>query len=151
MNITLSLKKLSITICFFLISFAHVNAQDISEEKKVESVIKNYIENFFTNNYDKMEVSLHDRLSKRGVNQQGKLSDEYPKEALKKLMETQRAFPLKYQKNVISDIKINNRVATAIMETGYPKTRWMEYIHLAKLDGKWIITDVFWCFNKIND
>ena len=93
-----------------------------------------------------MEVHLHDRLSKRGVNADGTLSAEYPKEALKELMENKPALPKELQKNEIIDITIHTNVATIIMETGYPNTRWKEYIHLAKLDGKWIIMDVFWDF-----
>ena len=136
--------------CLVLFSI-QLNSQQLSDEEQVKSVIQNYITNFFTNNYDAMEISLHDRLSKRGVNQNGQLSENFSKDALKEMMERNPVFPVKYQKNDISDIKIRNRVATAVLETGYPKTRWVEYIHLAKLNDKWIITDVFWCFDKIVD
>lgn len=122
-----------------------------SEKSKVEKVVKGYIENFFINDYDKMEVFLHEKLAKRGVNQDGKLSPDYSKEDLKELMKNKRVFPLEYQRNKVRDIKINSRVATAVLETGYPKARWIEYIHLVKLKGKWIILDVVWCFNKILD
>ncbi len=121
------------------------------EEKKIEAVINGYITNFFLNEYEEMEGHLHERLSKRGVNQDGKLSPDYSKAALKDLMNNKRAMPLKMQKNVIHDIEINNRVATAVLDTGYPNTRWKEYIQLAKLEGNWIIMDVLWCFENIRD
>ena len=136
---------------FFLVVIPLTIYSQASDDKQVENVIIGYISNFFINDYDEMEVYLHDRLSKRGVNQNGKLSPEYPKEELKKLMENKTIFPLKHQRNIVSSIKVYNRVATAILETGYPKTRWKEYIHLAKLDGKWIITDVFWSFDIIKN
>lgn len=121
------------------------------EQNNIKNVINGYIENFFENKYEEMEVNLHEQLSKRGVNQNGTLNDNVSKQKLKEIMEKQRAFPKKYQKNIISDIKVNNRVATAVLKTGYPKTRWTEYIHLAKFNNKWIIMDVFWCFENIKD
>ena len=121
------------------------------ETLEIERVVKGYIENFFLNEYDKMEVFLHERLAKRGVNSDGELSPDYSRKAFKELMGTKPAMALKYQKNLVKEIKINNRAATAILETGYPKIRWKEYIHLVKLDGKWIILDVAWCFDKINN
>tara|TARA_R110002073_G_scaffold89852_7_gene212559 strand:+ start:23195 stop:23641 length:447 start_codon:yes stop_codon:yes gene_type:complete len=145
-------KILLIVALFFLtnVSIGQTNSKT-SDSSEVEKVIKGYIENFFTNDYDKMEVFLHERLSKRGVNSDGKLSPNYSKQDLKKLMETNPKFPLKYQYNKVKDVKVMDRVASAVLLTGYPKTRWKEYIHLAKLDGKWIILDVAWCFDKISD
>ncbi len=121
------------------------------DKKQVEEVILGYIENFFLNDYEKMEVFLHERLSKRGVNIDGTLSGDYSKEDLRTMLSNNRAMPLSMQKNIVSEIFIDQRVATAVLETGYPNTRWKEYIHLAKLDGKWIIADVFWCFENIQD
>lgn len=140
-----------------LVSFLFFVQVSVSQEEKnvesiqIESVIKGYIENFFLNDYDKMEVFLHERLSKRGINQNGKLNKNVSKLDLKEIMSKQREFPLKYQRNKVRDIKIYNRIATAILDTGYPKARWKEYIHLAKLNGKWIVLDVVWCFDEIKD
>ena len=146
----MKLKALLIALLFlsFNESISQEKAENL-EKIKVEKVIKGYIENFFINDYAKMEVFLHERLAKRGVNSDGKLSPDYSKLDLKELMSSKRAFPLKHQWNKVRDIKINNRVATAILETGYPKTRWIEYVHLVKLNSKWVILDVVWCFNKI--
>lgn len=121
---------------------------DMSDESLIEEAVLGYISYFFLNDYEAMEVHLHDRLSKRGVNADGTLSAEYPKEALKDLMANKPALPKEHQKNEIINITIHTNVATVIMETGYPNTRWKEYIHLAKLDGKWIIMDVFWDFES---
>lgn len=140
-------KLIIITVVFLTLT---VNAQT-NEQNDIKNVVNGYIENFFENKYPEMEVNLHEQLSKRGVNQDGTLNPNVSKEDLKKIMEKQRAFPKKYQKNIISDIKINNRVATAVLKTGYPKARWTEYIHLAKFNGKWVIMDVFWCFENIKD
>lgn len=137
-------------ITMSLLLFVVLQSSD-QENEKIEKVIKGYIENFFLNDYDKMEVHLHERIAKRGILPTGKLSKDYSKQDLKELMSTKKAMPLKWQRNIIKGIKVYDRVATAILETGYPKTRWKEYIHLVKLKGNWIILDVAWCFDKISD
>ena len=57
-------------------------------------------------------------------------------------------FPLKYQKNTVEEISIFGNMASAQLTTGYPDLRWVEYIHLAKLDGKWKMINVFWEYQK---
>ena len=96
-----------------------------------------------------MEIHLHERIAKRGVNQDGKLNVDVSKADLKEMMQNKQELPLSAQKNVVTEIKIDRRVATAILDTGYPRTRWKEYVHLAKLEGRWVIMDVLWCFEKV--
>jgi len=149
---------IQLLIAFFILlgvifqgNAAPTEAATVNDEKKIETVIIGYITNFFLNDYEKMEGNLHEKLSKRGVNPNGKLSKNYSKADLKRLMENKPAMPLTMQKNTVSGIRIGNRVAVAVLDTGYPKTRWKEFVHLAKLDGKWIILDVFWSYEKIRD
>ncbi|MEZ4797555.1 MAG: nuclear transport factor 2 family protein [Flavobacteriaceae bacterium] len=135
-----------ITIFYFTIG---VNAQNIETEKPlIEKTILNYIENFFENNFDEMNKSLHPRLSKRGINPDGTMSEDFPPEKLKELLATNPKFEVKHQYNVVKDITIFGNMASASLKTGYPKTRWVEYIHLAKQDNQWKIINVFWDFEK---
>lgn len=64
------------------------------------------------------------------------------------MIQNKQVLLLTAQKNIVADIRIDKRVATAVLAMGYPRTRWKEYMHLAKLDGKWVIMDVFWSFEK---
>jgi hypothetical protein len=124
-------------------------AQSIAAENAViEKTILNYIENFFENNYDAMNESLHPRLAKRGLNQDSTLSDDFPPEKLKELMLTKQKFKIEHQYNVVESITVYGNMASASLKTGYPKTRWTEYIHLVKLEGNWKIINVFWEFKK---
>jgi hypothetical protein len=124
-------------------------AQSIADENAViEKTILNYIENFFENNYDAMNESLHPRLAKRGLNQDSTLSDDFPPEKLKELMLTKQKFKIEHQYNVVESITVYGNMASASLKTGYPKTRWTEYIHLVKLEGNWKIINVFWEFKK---
>ena len=140
------MKKIVLMLLFFTVTN---NAQEsLKENELIEKTIINYIENFFENNFDNMKVSLHPRLAKRGLNPNGTMSEDFPLEKLKELMNSKRAFPKKYQKNKVESIIVFDNMASASLITGYPKTRWVEYIHLVKLDNKWQIINVFWDFKK---
>ena len=140
------MKKIFITI-FLLLSTVTIQAQqETNESKAIEKTILNYIENFFENNFEEMNKSLHPRLAKRGLNPDRTLSDDFPPQKLKELMETKQIFPLKNQKNIVENIAVFGNMAKASLATGYPKTRWIEYIHLVKIDNEWKIINVFWEF-----
>jgi hypothetical protein len=131
------------------ISVMASDAQTITDENAaIEKTIINYIENFFENKYEAMNESLHPRLAKRGLNQDGTLSDDFPPEKLKELMITKQEFKKEHQYNVVENITVYGSMASASLKTGYPKTRWTEYIHLVKLDGNWKIINVFWELKK---
>jgi hypothetical protein len=135
-----------ITIFYFSIA---VNAQSNEIEKNlIEKTILNYIENFFENDFEQMNKSLHPRLSKRGLNPDGTMSEDLPPEKLKLLLSTNPKFEKKHQHNIVKDIIIFENMASASLKTGYPKTRWVEYIHLAKQNDQWKIINVFWDFEK---
>ncbi|MBO6523426.1 MAG: nuclear transport factor 2 family protein [Balneolaceae bacterium] len=147
--------KISLFVILLLFPFAQgfdkeESQTETSDKEEIERAIIGYIENFFLNDYEKMEVFLHDRLSKRGINADGSLNVDVSKQDLKTMMSNKWAMPLTMQKNTVSKIFIDKQhVATAVLDTGYPNTRWKEYINLAKIDGKWVLLDIFWCFENI--
>ncbi len=142
------MKKLFVLI-IVIISAITAHAQtESTENAAIEKTIINYIENFFENNYDTMNESLHPRLAKRGLNQDGTLSDDFPPEKLKELMSTKPKLEIKHQHNVVEDITVFGNMARASLKTGYPRLRWIEYIHLLKQDGNWKMINVFWDFEK---
>ncbi|MEQ5790682.1 nuclear transport factor 2 family protein [Muricauda sp. NFXS6] len=142
------MRKLIFTLCMLLAISA--NAQEskdnLKEKEAIQKCILNYIENFFENNFDEMNRSLHPRLAKRGLGQNEIMSEDFPPEKLKELMETKPPFSKKRQKNSVTDIKIFENMAMASLATGYPNLRWKEFIHLVKMDGQWQIINVFWDF-----
>ena len=142
--------KSIIILVILSISVATSHAQSMTDENAaIQRAVLNYIENFFENNYDAMNESLHPRLAKRGLNQDGTtLSDDFPPEKLKELMLTKQKFKKEHQHNVVENITVYGNMASANLKTGYPKTRWTEYIHLVKLEGNWKIINVFWEFKK---
>ena len=127
---------------------SHFVKDAAKEEKAIKAAVLQYIENFFENKYEPMAEVLHPRLAKRGMSYgrsgEQKLSDEFGPAALKKLMASKQPFPKKYQKNKVKVLEIFRNQASVRLVTGYPRVRWVEYMHLAKLDGKWMIMNVFY-------
>ena len=140
------MKKTFITIIVLLSAITIHAQQETNESKVIEKTIINYIENFFENNFEEMNKSLHPRLAKRGLNPDGTISDDYPPQKLKELMLKKQILPLKDQHNLVENISVFGNMAKASLTTGYPNTRWIEYIHLVKVDNEWRIINVFWEF-----
>ena len=136
------MKKITLILFVALISASSIQAQQ--KEKAVEKAVLTYIENFFENNFEAMNAVLHPRLSKRGLNPNGKINKDLPPSKLKEIMEKKKAFPVSKQQNNVEDIVIFNKTARAKLTTGYTKTKWMEYVTLVKMDGQWKIIDIFW-------
>jgi hypothetical protein len=144
------MKKVFTPIIVLIFTVASQAQSKTAEDVAIKKTITNYIENFFENNYDKMKESLHPRLAKRGFNSPGsnKLSDDFPPEKLKELMSTKQKFEVGLQSNIVENITVYGNMASACLRTGYPRTRWVEYIHLLKQEETWKIINVFWEFEK---
>ena len=136
------MKKIILLLLSFILSANVLSAQQ--KEKAIEKAILTYIENFFENNFEEMNAVLHPRLSKRGLNPNGKINEDLPPSKLKEMMARKKAFPVSKQQNKVENISIFNKTARAKLTTGYPKMKWIEYVTLVQSDGKWKIIDVFW-------
>ncbi len=144
------MRKVCLIITLVSVINSHAQLKTV-ENTEVETTILNYIANFFENNFDAMNKSLHPRLAKRGLNPDGTFSDDFPPEKLKELMLTKPKFQREHQSNVVEAITIYGNMASASLRTGYPKLRWTEYMHLLKQDGHWKIINVFWEFEKTKE
>lgn len=136
-------------LLFFILVMSTVSLKSQAQEADstlIEKTVLNYIENFFENKFEAMNKSLHPRLAKRGLNPDRTMSDDFPPAELKTLMENKQIFPVRAQKNKVTNIKVLRNAATATLITGYPNTRWVEFIHLTKIEGQWKIINVFWEF-----
>lgn len=136
------MKKITLLLFVFVLSANTISAQ--KDEKAIEKAILTYIENFFENNFKEMNSVLHPRLSKRGLNPNGKINPDLPASKLKGMMLKKKALPVSKQQNKVEEISIFRNTARAKLTTGYPNMKWIEYVTLVKSDGKWKLIDIFW-------
>ena len=66
-------------------------------------------------------------------------------EELKKMMTSKKALPKQEQINTVEILDVFRNTASVKLTTGYPKRmKWIEYIHLVKVEGKWKIANIVW-------
>jgi hypothetical protein len=116
------------------------------EEAAIRATALDYIEGWYEGNAERMERSLHPDLAKRIVltNSQNAQSRLDQMGAVKLIEGTRggggkRTPKDKQQKEVtVLDI-FGNAASVKIVASD-----WVDYMHLAKFDGRWVIVNVLW-------
>jgi putative lumazine-binding protein len=128
------------------VCFSMGSAQEVDKDREaIKQTALNYVEGWYEGNAERMERALHPELAKRIVrtspegwsrlDQMGAMAlvqgtkrgggKEIPKE--------------KQQKDVIIlDVFENAASVKAVMAD------WIDYMHLAKSNGRWVIVNVLW-------
>ena len=136
------MKKLILLITLFLISLS-VQAQTARDQALIKEAISNYVEAFYQADTSKAYESIVKDLAKRGYYTSGgqvreaKMSFEQLVKLAQRWKNTQdlTAAPKK-----ITVFEVLDKIATAKVEA-----KWgIDYFHLAKIDGKWMIINVLW-------
>ena len=119
-------------------------------EKAIELTVLGYIENFFENNREEMLQYLHPQLAKRGISptkrgESALFFEDMSIEKLQAILGKKKALPKSEQENKVIILDTFYNTAAVRLETGYPnRMKWIEYIHLSKTNGKWLVTNVIW-------
>ena len=143
-------------ILLSLISLFLVFSLFASDEKNIEAdkaAIKQaalgYIEGWYDGDAERMEGALHPDLTKRGVQTHPKTDRTILSYATASMMvEFTRAatgkMPKEQQKNeiIILDVFKNTASVKAV------SVNFVDYLHLAKCNGKWVIVNALWELNK---
>jgi hypothetical protein len=134
-----------ITAIIGLLMAVPVWAQDGARDEQITRTVLNYAEGWYEGDAAKMESSLHPDLAKRTIetNAQGRSRVN----ELSSLALVQMTRP-GYGKNTpkaeqMKDVKILDvfdDMATVRLEM----RDWIDYMHLAKFNGKWVIVNVLW-------
>jgi hypothetical protein len=137
---------------FFLLLFVsvvHVQAQDKApattpDAELIKQTALDYIEGWYDGDAARMERALHPELAKRivrtdqrGRNSLGQMSAMTLVNATR--TNDQKTPKDKQQKDVtVLDI-FGNAASAKIIATD-----WVDYLHLAKWNGRWVIVNVLW-------
>jgi hypothetical protein len=127
------------------ISAAGVLAQTDADREAVKRTALNYAEGWYEGSADKMESALSPDLAKRiaRTNQQGQ-SRLDNMTAMSLVQGTRSGFgkqtPKEEQQKDVTILDIMPNSATVKCEM----RDWVDYMHIAKLNGKWLIVNVLW-------
>jgi hypothetical protein len=114
--------------------------------KAIEQTILDYIEGFYEGDAARMESALHPELAKRIARRDPESGRSYFAEmsalALTQLTRQKADRPTpaaeRQREIVVFDIFENSASARITAST------WIDYLHLSRLNGRWVIINVLW-------
>ncbi len=131
-----------------LLASAPARADGVSADDKaaIEKTALDYIEGWYEGNAERMERSLHPELAKRIVRTDPKTgkSQLHQMSAMTLVQGVRRGGgkqtpAAKRQKDVTVLDVFGNTASVKIVASD-----WIDYLHVAKYDGRWVIVNVLW-------
>ena len=140
------MRKLS--MLFFVVLFAsvvHVQAQSKSDADLIKQAALDYIEGWYEGDAARMERALHPdvakrivRVDQRGRHSLGQLSAMGLVQATRE--NGGKDIPKEKQQKDVTVLDIFGNTASAKIVA----SSWIDYLHLAKWHGRWVIVNVLW-------
>lgn len=140
--------KLQLILLLFVSFFA--SAQTSQDSLAIKQAALDYIESQHTPNPEQMERALHPRLVKRTFWKDKETQKDYLRETSAESMiilaESYNKKKDKFPANPRKEVKfldVSDRTASVKLIAD----EWIDYMHLAKLNGTWKIVNVLWQYN----
>ena len=140
------MKKLFILFVVISASVFSVVAQVVDAEREaVKRTALNYAEGWYEGNADKMESALHPHLAKRIVRTNDKSQSMLGQMTAMELVQGTRSgfgkqTPAAEQQKDVTILDLMGGAATVKLEM----RDWVDYMHIGKYNGKWVIVNVLW-------
>ena len=134
---------LFVTILF--LSVVQVNAQSTPDAELIKQAALDYIEGWYEGTAERMERALHPELAKRIVRTDPKGRSGLGQMGAMTLVQSTRAgggktTPKEKQQKDVTVLDIFGNTASAKVVA----SEWIDYMHLAKWNGRWVIVNVLW-------
>ena len=139
------MKTLSLCAGLTLALFTPLRAQSAADSAGIKAAALDYIQGYYEGDGARMERALHPELAKRIVqaNERGR-SQLGQMSAMTLIMGTRagggKDIPVAERRDDVTIFDIYQGAASAkIYASG-----WIDYLHLAKWNGRWVIVNVLW-------
>lgn len=139
--------KSNLTLVLMLIAGFSIGgfAQAEAERDGIKRAALNYAEGWYEGNADKMESSLHPDLAKRIARTNDKGQTRLDQMTAMSLVQGTRGgygkqTPKDEQQKDVTILDVLGGAATVKLEM----RDWVDYMHIAKSNGKWLIVNVLW-------
>jgi hypothetical protein len=123
-----------------------INGSSSAEVKAIRQTVLNYLEAWYQGEPERGVGSLHPDLAKRIVRTDPEPGqDTLENMSAARLAERWRsgdgkATPRENQKKEVTVLDVHGGMASVKLEAA----AWVDYMHLAKVDGQWVIVNVLW-------
>lgn len=118
-----------------------------ADVQAIETVVAGYFDSFSRQDYAQLESLIHPDLAKRHLNSNAEGQKSLYHMSAVKLIESSRTYGS--GEPALSDITVLDvygDIATAKGVSGH----FVDYVHLAKLEGRWLIVNVLWAMHEEN-
>ncbi|HKC62747.1 MAG TPA: nuclear transport factor 2 family protein [Pyrinomonadaceae bacterium] len=140
------MRKFYLIALIVLLSFAPAaSAQTASDTEAIKQTALDYIEGWYEGNAERMERALHPELAKRIVhtNKEG-MSSLGQMSAMTLVQGTKRGggrnTPKEKQQKDVTILDVFENAASVKVVA----SDWIDYLHMAKWNGRWVIVNVLW-------
>lgn len=142
------MRKITLVLAFIFISFAAVSAQSTpsdADKAAITATALDYIEGWYEGNPERMERALHPDLAKRIVhtNAEGR-SSLGQMSAMSLVQGVKRGggkdTPKERQQKDVTILDVYGNTASVKIVA----SDWIDYLHIAKSNGRWVIVNVLW-------
>lgn len=140
------MRKLYLVASIVLLCFVPAtHAQTASDTEAIKQTALDYIEGWYEGNADRMERALHPELAKRIVrtNKDG-MSSLNQMSAMTLVQGTKRGggrnTPKEKQQKDVTILDVFENAASVKVVA----SDWVDYLHMAKWNGRWVIVNVLW-------
>lgn len=120
-------------------------AQSAADSAGIRQAALDYIEGYYEGNAERMARAVHPELAKRIVNVDERGRYRLGQMSAMTLVEGTRAgggrdTPDSARRKDVRILDIYQNAASAKIDASY----WVDYLHLAKWNGRWVIVNVLW-------
>lgn len=122
-----------------------VFAQSDEDKEAIRATALDYVEGWYEGNAERMERAVYPELAKRMFSKDEKGRIVFNNMSAMRLVQATRTgygknTPKDKQRKEISILDTFENVASVRADM----SDWIDYMHLAKVDGKWVIVNVLW-------
>ena len=140
-----SRRLILVFLTVLIASASQVNAQSASDAELIKQTALDYIEGWYEGNAERMERALHPELAKRIVRTDTSGRSSLGQMGAMTLVQFTRAgkgksIPKEKQQKDVTVLDIFGNAASAKIIA----SDWIDYLHLAKWNGRWVIVNVLW-------
>jgi hypothetical protein len=120
-------------------------AQTAADSAAIKAAALDYIVGYYEGNGERMERALHPELAKRIVRSNPQGRSQLGQMSAMSLVQGTRAgggkdIPVAQQQHDVTILDIYQNAASAKIIA----SSWIDYLHLAKWNGRWVIVNVLW-------
>lgn len=124
---------------------AQTAVDSASNSAAIRQAALDYIEGWYGGDAARMERALHPELAKRIVRADSTGGDWISSMGASQLIAGSRAgfgqeVPAAERKTLVTILDVFGNTASAKIDAG----AWIDYLHLARVNGRWVIVNVLW-------